>query len=146
MKRMAAMHLPAVDRLRFVRLVIFNFLIGNCDAHAKNYAILYHDGKPSLAPAYDLLSTLVYKNMSKRFAMSVGGENRMGMLHKEHFERMAKGCDLNPKLVLTELCSMADALPELAETLASELNAIHPDAVYGRIVWEIGRLCRQVTE
>jgi len=146
MRRMAVMHLPAVDRLCFVRLVIFNFLIGNCDAHAKNYAILYHDGKPSLAPAYDLLSTMGYENMSKRFAMSVGGENRMGMLHKEHFERMAKGCDLNPKLVLTELRSMAGALPELAETLASELNAIHPDAVYGRIVWEIRRFCRQVLD
>lgn len=146
MKRMRIMHLPAVDRLRFVRLAIFNFLIGNCDAHAKNYAVLYRGGKPSLAPAYDLLSTMVYETMSKRFAMTIGGENRMGMLRKAHFEELAKRCDLNPKLVLTELRDMADLLPEQAQTLADELHAVHPDAVYGRIVWETGQLCRQMKE
>ena len=145
-KRMTEMFLPGVDRLLFARLVIFNFLIGNCDAHAKNYAVLYHHGKPSLAPAYDLLSTMVYETMSKRFAMTVGGEARMGMLRKEHFEQMAKNCNLNSKLILTELRNMASALPKQAQTLATELNELHADTVYERIVWEIGRLCRQVME
>lgn len=146
MKRMTEMHLPGFDSLRFVRLVIFNFLIGNCDAHAKNYAVLYRGCKPSLAPAYDLLSTMAYETMSKRFAMKIGGEARMGMLRKEHFEQMAKNCNLNPKLILTELHDMASALPKQAQRLAEELNTIHSDPVYGRIVWEIGRLCRQVME
>ncbi|MBR0458939.1 MAG: HipA domain-containing protein, partial [Victivallales bacterium] len=48
---------------------MFNFLIGNCDAHAKNYAVLYRHGKPSLVPAYDLLTTMVYDFIAKHFAL-----------------------------------------------------------------------------
>lgn len=143
-QRMNEMHLPAVDRLRFIRLVIFNFLIGNCDAHAKNYAILYHGNKPSFAPAYDLLSTVIYESMSRRLAMNIGGESRSGMLHKEHFEQMAKDCGFHPKLILTELLDMASLLPAKAQNLTDELNEVHASHVYGRIMWEIGRLCRQI--
>lgn len=144
MRRLAEIHLPAVGRLNFIRMVLFNFLIGNCDAHAKNYAVLYHNGKPSFSPAYDLLSTMVYDNIAKRIAMSIGGENRMGMIERAHFERMAESCGLKPKLVLTELDNLAKNLPTIAQALADELNAQYPNTIYGRCVWEIGKLCRQV--
>ena len=49
-RRMAEIRLPASGRIGFLRLLVFNFLIGNCDAHAKNYAVLYRDGHPSFAP------------------------------------------------------------------------------------------------
>ena len=138
---MSAMHISAMSRLQFIRLLIFNFLIGNCDAHAKNYAVLYNNGVPSFAPAYDLLCTMVYETMSRCFAMSVGGENRMGMLKRSHFAVMAEECGLNPKMVLAELDSMAEKLPKLAEQLDQELNTIHPSTVYGSIAWQIKHLC-----
>ena len=146
MRRMAEIRIPAADRLKFLRLLIFNVLVGNCDAHAKNYAVLYREGRPSLAPAYDLLSTMVYDTIAKRFAMRIGGEMRMGMLGKAHFAELAKQCDLNPKLVLTELAAFTETLPGTARTLAEELNATHPSAIYERIAWEIGKLCRQMQE
>lgn len=37
------------------RLMAFNYLIGNKDDHAKNFAFIYHDGDWHFAPAYDLL-------------------------------------------------------------------------------------------
>ncbi len=37
------------------RLMIFNYLIGNKDDHAKNFAFIYRDGDWHFAPAYDLL-------------------------------------------------------------------------------------------
>ena len=129
-----------------IRLLIFNFLIGNCDAHAKNYAVLYNNGIPSFAPAYDLLCTMVYETMSRCFAMSVGGESRMGMLKKEHFSAMAEECGLNPKMVLAELDSMAAKLPDIADKLDRELNAVHPSTVYGSIAWQVKHLCLQVAE
>ena len=143
-RRMAEIHLPAVGKLNFLRLLIFNFLTGNCDAHAKNYAVLYRNGQPSFAPAYDLLSTMVYDSIAKRFAMSIGGEMRMGVLTKEHFAELARRCDLNPKMVLAELADMAKTLPQAARELAEELNAIHPSGIYESIAWEIGKLCRQI--
>jgi len=47
-------------------------------------------------------------------------------------------------MVLTELFDMADALPRTAQSLADELDASHPCGIYERIVWEIGKLCRQL--
>ena len=146
MRRMTEIKMPAAGKLGFVRLLIFNFLTGNCDAHAKNYAVLYRNGRPSFAPAYDLLSTMVYDSIAKRFAMSIGGETRMGMLTRDHFAELARRCDLNPKLVLAELSRLAEALPRTAQTLADELNASHPCSIYESIVWEIGKLCRKVLD
>ena len=57
--------------------MIFNFLIGNADAHGKNSSILYRNGKAGLAPIYDVMSTVVYSNLSKVNAMSIGGAKRM---------------------------------------------------------------------
>ena len=87
---------------------------------------------------------MVYDSIAKRFAMSIGGETRMGVLTKEHFAELARRCDLHPKLVLAELSDMAKALPRAARELAEELNAIHPSDIYESIAWEIGKLCRQI--
>jgi len=146
MRRMTEIKMPAAGKLGFVRLLIFNFFTGNCDVHAKNYAVLYRNGRPSFAPAYDLLSTMVYDSIAKRFAMSIGGETRMGMLTKGHFAELARRCNLNPKLVLSELSRLAEMLPRTAQTLADELNASHPCGIYERIVWELGKLCRKVLD
>ena len=83
---------------------------------------------------------MVYDSIAKRFAMSIGGETRMGMLTRDHFAELARRCDLNPKLVL------AEELPRTAQTLADELNASHPCGIYESIVWEIGKLCRNVLD
>ena len=42
----------------FVRRFTFNLLVGNGDAHLKNWSLIYADGRiPTLSPAYDLVST-----------------------------------------------------------------------------------------
>jgi serine/threonine-protein kinase HipA len=60
--------------------VALGFLVGNRDAHAKNYSLLYTPGSigATLAPAYDVLSTVVYRKIqpSRRMAMKIGGEYR----------------------------------------------------------------------
>ena len=60
--------MPGVDKLRLLKLVFFNYIIGNTDAHGKNFSILYLEKGITLAPCYDLLSTLVY---SKHFYLKV---------------------------------------------------------------------------
>lgn len=65
---------PAVDLLDLVNRIIFNYLIGNADAHGKNFSLLYSGDKPVLAPAYDLLCTAAYKDISRKMAMKIGGK------------------------------------------------------------------------
>lgn len=59
------------DTDAFVDRVAFNYLIGNCDAHAKNFSLLYARDGTRLSPAYDLLSTEVYDHLSRKMAMSI---------------------------------------------------------------------------
>jgi serine/threonine-protein kinase HipA len=40
---------------KLYRLMVFNFLIGNKDDHAKNFAFMYHNKEWKLSPAFDLL-------------------------------------------------------------------------------------------
>lgn len=44
-----------------VRRLVVNILLGNGDAHLKNFSLIYRDPKkPDLAPAYDIVSTIQY--------------------------------------------------------------------------------------
>jgi serine/threonine-protein kinase HipA len=55
---------------------LLNFLVGNSDAHGKNFALLYaRAGSVRLAPLYDIVSTAVYPELTQRLAMSIAGED-----------------------------------------------------------------------
>jgi serine/threonine-protein kinase HipA len=82
---------PAVDLLAFLDTLILNLLIGNADAHSKNYSLLLEgDGSPRLAPLYDLLSTRVYGHrFGRKMAMKYGGEYRFDRIRGRHLDRLA---------------------------------------------------------
>lgn len=64
---------PADFRALVAKVTFFNFLIGNSDAHAKNFSLLYAGARPRLAPFYDLLSVAMYPTKSQEFSMRIGG-------------------------------------------------------------------------
>ncbi|OGF50895.1 MAG: hypothetical protein A2231_00955 [Candidatus Firestonebacteria bacterium RIFOXYA2_FULL_40_8] len=71
---------PGLDVQLFFERVVFNFLIGNGDAHAKNYSIIYNEeGFVRLAPAYDLVcSRIVIPGESDESALTIiGKKNRI---------------------------------------------------------------------
>ena len=70
---------PASDVAGLAQTACLNYLVGNCDAHLKNFSIL-HEGRDrdggalvSLAPAYDVVSTTYFPNHPRRLAMRLGG-------------------------------------------------------------------------
>jgi serine/threonine-protein kinase HipA len=70
-----------VESLReFVRRLAFNVIIGNGDAHLKNWSLIYRDRrKPTIAPAYDLVATFVYRPSGvheEDLGMRFGGSKR----------------------------------------------------------------------
>jgi serine/threonine-protein kinase HipA len=64
---------PALELPRLWEALVFNWLIGNCDAHGKNFSLLYDRGAPTLAPLYDLVSTTAYPELTTRLAMRIDG-------------------------------------------------------------------------
>src|SRR5690606_34621166 len=76
---------PIVDLDKMINAVIFNFLIGNCDAHGKNFSLLYLD-QLQFSPLYDLICTIYYKDLSKKMAMKLGGEYDITKITVTNFE------------------------------------------------------------
>jgi serine/threonine-protein kinase HipA len=60
------------DVLTVVRAALVNFLLGNSDAHGKNFAVLYAEHGPRLAPLYDIVSVGVYDEVDHDMAMAIG--------------------------------------------------------------------------
>lgn len=68
---------PALSRAAFLRVTLFNLLIGNNDNHAKNHALLHvHGAAPQLAPFYDLVPVQTVAGSTDQLAFSLGGAER----------------------------------------------------------------------
>ncbi len=113
---------PALDRLELLRRVLFNYLIGNADAHGKNFALLHGPEGPRLAPAYDLLCTTVYRDHTDRMAMKIGRRGRFAEVLPRHWQRFARDCGLAAPRVRRDLLDLSEQLPAEAHRLAGELG------------------------
>ncbi len=146
MAAMSEMKIALADRFAFIDRMIFNYLIGNADAHGKNSAVLYRGphGR-ALAPLYDVMCTMVYRDLSRVGAMSIGGAKTLDAVTRENFVRMAEEVGMRPQLVLGRLDALAKRIVPAAQRLASEMNAAWPSAVYSKIVEIIkGQLRRSI--
>ena len=79
----------ALDIRDFLDGLIFNVLIGNADAHGKNYSILYRKTERRLAPFYDLVCTLAWPELSKTPAMKIGKSESIETITPAHWQKMA---------------------------------------------------------
>jgi serine/threonine-protein kinase HipA len=113
---------PLPDRIAFLNIVIFNYLIGNADAHGKNFSLLYDKGKPRLAPAYDLLSTAVYPELAKKMAMKIGGKYDPDEVYLRHWHRLVPDTAGARNAVEKNLAEMAETTLEQATKLHDELK------------------------
>jgi serine/threonine-protein kinase HipA len=125
--------LPASDTIEFLDRIIFIFLTGNGDAHAKNFSVIYRDGRPRLAPAYDLLSTVVYPNLSPKLAMKIDSEYNFRWISQGKLLRMGAKAGLTEKLVMKEIQKIQKKLNKVLDKFTSEINAQYPSTVYDKI-------------
>jgi serine/threonine-protein kinase HipA len=129
----------------FVDALAFNFIVGNADAHAKNFAILYRDGKASLAPLYDILSTAAYPNLTPRMAMNIGGAREFDEVTAASFDAFAEKCDINPKFVRDRVARLSDGLAMAMDDVSTELSDTgHPSQLYKDIAVQSQRRLRQL--
>jgi serine/threonine-protein kinase HipA len=120
-----ASSVPALDLQALLDAIIFNFLVGNHDAHGKNFSLLYNDEDDHrritrLAPLYDVLSTIYYPQLSKKMAMKIGGEYSSDLIGPEHFEKLAKEAGLGSPLVKRRVPELADVILAKLLTTATD--------------------------
>ena len=129
----------------FVDALVFNFIVGNADAHAKNFSLLYRDGNASLAPIYDTLSTAVYPNLTPRMAMNIGGARDFDDVNAASFDSFAVKCDINPKFVHDRIERLSDGLASAMDDVSAELSdAGHPSHLYKEIAVQSQRRLKQL--
>lgn len=100
--------------------MIFNALIGNHDAHAKNFSLLYAAQSAVLAPLYDVLSTAVYPTLTSRMAMKIGSKYKFSEVQAQHWEQFAEAVGLSKAQARKRILALAKSMPSTARELQSD--------------------------
>ena len=128
--------------LRLLDHVIFNALIGNHDAHAKNFSLLYSGKTPVLAPLYDTLSTAAYPTLTPKMAMKIGSKYKFSEVQARHWDQFAEGVGLAKAQARRRILELAKSLPPAARELqASAEQGFAGNAVVERIIELIEQRC-----
>ena len=119
---------PADQRLRLLRWAIFQILIGNTDAHAKNLSFFSTKAGLVLSPAYDLVSGIAFQSetIDKTYAMAIGDAFSAAEISPYEWANFATECKLSLKLVSKELEQMAGLVLKVIEDVKQK--ALHDGA------------------
>jgi serine/threonine-protein kinase HipA len=120
---------PAVDLIAFLDALLFNLLIGNTDAHGKNFSLLLDgEGAPKLAPLYDLLSARAYWPFRRKMAMKYGGEYRGDWIRGRHLDLLATELEISPAAVRRRAREIGDRVMAAASQARERLPEPWQDA------------------
>ena len=145
-KLLRTMVLPGSDMLSFVDRVVFNFLIGNGDAHGKNFSVLYRGNRPRLAPQYDLICTTVYPPIAKKMAMKLDGKFDFRWVTDGKIVRTFERAGIGEKSVRDSITRQVSAVRRTLPGLLDEVAAKWPSPVYHDICKGIHARIRQLEQ
>lgn len=128
---------PLLDASNLLNWAIYNFIIGNADAHGKNVSFLYNDGLVRLAPFYDLISTAVYRRLDNKFAMKMGGQRDARYLPQDTLVKFAAEIGIDIRIVKSAFAKMMDSIMAQSMQLFDEYRGKFGDLV---ILGDIARL------
>ncbi len=94
---------PAADLRDLLTAMVANVCLGNGDAHGKNFAFLYTDPTPCLAPFYDVVSTEIYPSLSPELSMRFGHSYQPQALTAADVQRLAADLGVAPTAVRTTI-------------------------------------------
>ena len=117
---------PIEDMTRLWDQIVFHCLIGNTDAHLKNYSLLYSEDLRTvrLAPVYDVVSTTVYPASTRRLSFRIGSAETIDELTAADLEAAAREAGLGVRMAMGRYRRMAEcfvpALQAAVETLSGQ--------------------------
>ena len=98
--------------------VFFDYLIGNCDNHLKNFSLLYDrtGENRQVAPLYDIVNTTLYRNLYTEMGVSFGGSRSIFGLKRTNIEQAVRAARLPTRLAFAELDELSEKLPAAIES------------------------------
>jgi serine/threonine-protein kinase HipA len=109
--------MPMLFTQQLLRWTLFQYLIGNADAHAKNLSFhVRPKGKIALSPTYDVVSTVIYNGLDDTMALSIGDEFKFEDVRAFQWATFAADCHIPVKVLATEMRRMAtNAVKHIAQ-------------------------------
>jgi serine/threonine-protein kinase HipA len=149
--------IPAQAQLALLNWVLFNYLICNSDAHAKNISFLvnplHQNGTEretevgmSVAPLYDLVCGAVYDYHD--MAQTIGGESNFAVIERKHWAQLANDCGV-PLVLLQRLAAallkrLEKALPSTAARVTAETDSAMVGRIHELVLGQGDRLRREL--
>lgn len=137
---------PAIEKIKFFKLVLFSFVIGNEDMHIKNFSLISRKHKVEFSPAYDLLnSTLAMDGAEEEMALHLAGK-RSRFKRQELIDYLGRErLDLNKETIIQtekDFQKVMTKWEKLINTsfLDSERQAIYLELIkkrFQRLEWAI---------
>lgn len=142
---------PAREVLKLFDAATFNLIIGNADAHGKNFSLLHRRTGIEFAPLYDLLCTVVYPQISPKMAMKMAKRASLEAIKASDWKVFAMETGLNEPYIRRRIGELTDAVESQIEHAAASLAPTAggtqvleriADQILHRIV-ELRRTCRK---
>lgn len=112
---------PALEVLKLLDAAIFNVIIGNADAHGKNFSLLYQGAGVTLAPLYDLVCTVAYEDLSHRFAMKIAKSRTLDEIDSNAWSAFANDAGLTAPYVVRRVRALSDLMQNAVVEIAARL-------------------------
>lgn len=115
---------PILDQQRLWDMIVFSYLIGNTDAHIKNFSLLYGKDLRSirLAPAYDMVSTTVYESSTREMAFFIGDTLSIDDITEDSFREAAHEIHMGERFAAGRYHSICGRFRRALRDAASELT------------------------
>jgi serine/threonine-protein kinase HipA len=114
----------APDVLHLLDYVLFNVLVCNTDAHAKNYSLMISGRGFSLAPTYDVMCAAAWEGITRNLAQKIAGKNRGEHLERRHWQAFAGDCGLNGPRLIKRVEELANAVSRQVKAAEAEVDAM----------------------
>lgn len=127
----------------FARVRILNWIIGNCDAHAKNFSLVANENGLSLSPLYDTLCTAIYPGLDREMGMAFGRHILREDVDENDLCGEDVGVDDEEHRMIAR--QMAESGADMASSIARAHGRIYgPCEIIGKIIDEIAGSCEKL--
>lgn len=119
-------YLPPADALALLDQLIFNILVANTDAHAKNYSLLLPVGEgPRLSPLYDVSTVLMWPRVAQYFAQNIADKKRKPCdVAGRHWNIVAEAVGYRPADVRKRVQELVDGLVAQRVTVSNAVTSL----------------------
>jgi serine/threonine-protein kinase HipA len=135
---------PEIDLARFFRRIVVFVLVGNCDAHLKNFSLLETPNGLRLSPAYDIVNTAFYDGFDQNIALSIDGKKpTLDQVTPDTLKNFGRSIGLSPRVVDQSFADLRTRAQRAAGLLKPP-SGEPPDGFVHRYSEIVNRACLRI--